>query len=279
MIGLPYRTYYQLFPNRCIVGALFVVLLALCIKLEKPRLLLAIGYILTIFMFVWSNDCGLFMIVSWAAYLVCRSFSSSIKSCLWKIPLIIAMIPVSITASFGLTNLYNIAVGGKPMDFETFMFPIIGTSHIKNIELPLSDGVDNWTIILIISFTFLMCGFFGVIKNKGNKISCAYTALGVMNIGLISYAFNRAAYENFEICYQLSAIMLCIFIEMVTKDIIQVFEKKAKTTISRTICSYVALMAVVIMVFVDLSCIINISSRQIYFVSGENESSCDYIVI
>lgn len=195
MIGLPYRTYYQLFPNRCIVGALFVVLLALCIKLEKPRLLLAIGYILTIFMFVWSNDCGLFMIVSWAAYLVCRSFSSSIKSCLWKIPLIIAMIPVSIAASFGLTNLYNIAVGGKPMDFETFMFPIIGTSHIKN------------------------------------------------------------------------------------KDIIQVFEKKAKTTISRTICSYVALMAVVIMVFVNLSCIINISSRQNYFVSGANESSCDYIVI
>ena len=225
VVPFAYRqtNYWQLQPHRLVFPVLLAAYMLACPRTQerielKSKAFLG-GWILCMLSVLWNTESGLFCIVGWCAgCLVCwwqqEVWYAGIQ---WKrYAIMVASAVVAIFGAIGITNLYNLACGGKPI-FKIFFYPLYRSSYMDNdIGYPIRLGIRPWLFILLLLMATLAWALFHTtVMGKKNPNRKAPFAACLATLGLVSFSYyaNRSAWMNLEICLPEVLLCLCLLIQ------------------------------------------------------------------
>ncbi len=204
--------YWQLYPMRILCP---VILIAWMVFLNKHRTRVnpfgryvypAITWLILVLSVVWNKESGGVCLIGYLVYAVSAGIAAIYakkSSGVWGIVLECLVMITSLPAAYMTVGLYNIAVGGEWITWQTFLFPLFTRQYIVDeLMLGLWPGIWPW---MAVAFLFL-----GMVARLGLKIlrkeeidpkECIYAATSVIGLGLMTYFMNRAVYMNLTICY------------------------------------------------------------------------------
>lgn len=279
-IGLLRGAYPQTYPHRFLFPSIITAIAALLIKNKKinQKIIIIIGYFISMLGIIWNSDTGLICLLSWEVLhtYILFSIKNKKKNFLLKITIPITLALISFFLSWQITNIYNTLIGGKPLNLYYFMFPILENSYMNEVlrtEIPLY--FTPWMPILLIFYFFLSLGIFPFIKrknkiNKINKINntnntTVFTLfISILGIGQMAYFINRCAYLNILTCYYQLLLLLLISAEYT----LQIIFKNKKTLLDKILTGiFYSIMSILLLfsstMFVNIIPKIN-SSKEYY---------------
>ena len=178
---------------------------------------------------------GLFAAMTWALLLIYFSFNMhGVKSKKpWMDILLHAMLVIAcFLGAFGFSNLYNFSVGGQPISFSLFLFPLKSESYmVDTLQYDLSTFISAWMFVVAVFFIileekdcFLQNFSTNLQKPAIMTVDCSHWS--VLGIFSVTYYINRAAYYNLDIVYELFILLLCIIAQYCLAPMKSLFENK-----------------------------------------------------
>lgn len=209
--------YYQINPHRL----MFPVFGTACIawecrhpaeKFSLFRLFFRI--VVSIIAYVWNFETGFFTTAVFAfdIFLKVHYEESWISlRTLRTILLLILFVSGTFAAAVGVVNLYNAALGGGPVSFRQFVYPLFsGTYNVNNLRMPIpSVGHLYYLQIMLFGFTILsvLRGRMTAPPERKN-IDILSAAVGLSGFASLIYFINRPAYGNMSIAFIQMALLL-----------------------------------------------------------------------
>ncbi len=215
--------YLQVHPHRMIFPSMLAAFALWESKTNKKHNILAVC-MLTL-SFVWSTEVGIVTMLSFAAYRwVCHIMDGEpfrVRKLFWFVRELAIYALLPFVLSYIMINCYNLLAGGKILDFNEFMFPLISDrGYINNIELTLPDVTPAWSgsaiLFLAVVGMVLLSVFFPGKKEKGWKPF--YFLIGIMSLGLMLYYINRPV-ENSMFIIMFMMLILQVSILQKSQDI------------------------------------------------------------
>lgn len=270
MLSIDIGLYVQLTPHRLFPYAVFAALTAFWYAHPKRRTAVsAVGYILAALGVVWSTECGAISALAWAA-LGCCSVLQSKKASAWlRAAGHIAAAAAAVAGGYGLTNLFNLAMGGGVISISDFLFPLLTGSYMEGfLEEPLYAGPAAWISILLVLFFLVFRGFSSTVlctsQPRKDDRAAAYFMIGTLGIGTLTYAFNRPAYGNFYIMMPLMSLAMGMIVQSALPEIRSLGQAAARNSLSfaRTLRGGVGLVTLCVLFLTSTLCVANYGARQ-----------------
>ncbi|WP_066646351.1 hypothetical protein [Christensenella timonensis] len=213
--------YYQIYPHRTIIIALFIALMAFHAKhAAKRKWVEILGFIFCVLSVVWNTELGICAIAAWVGYLTYIALlrrRQGVGKCCGRIFLYVLGGLGSFAGAYLITNIYNVAAGGNVLGIMDFIFPLFSKTYdIENmLSIDLDYGASYWIGRIILFYTFIGFALVRLFSYKDNlgkaDYKCAvYLGITVISMGAFSYFINRAAYGNQTISYMGVIILLCV---------------------------------------------------------------------
>ncbi|MBC5647855.1 hypothetical protein [Christensenella tenuis] len=213
--------YYQIYPHRTIIIALFIALMVFHARnAAKRKWVEILGFIFCALSVVWNTELGICAIAAWAGYLTYIALlrrRQGVGKCCERIFLYVLGGLGSFAGAYLITNLYNVAAGGNVLEIMDFIFPLLSKTYdIENmLSIGLDYGASYWIGRIILFYTFIGFALVRLFSHKNNlgkaDYKCAvYLGITVISMGAFSYFINRATYPNQTISYMGVILLLCV---------------------------------------------------------------------
>jgi len=170
------------------------------------------------------------------------------------------LIAICFFCSWELTNIYNIAIGGKELSLYYYLFPLLENTYMYNIlhiNIPLYT--NYWIPILLIFYLFIGQGITSLFSKKilikQNTVLGLY--ISVLGLGQMMYFMNRCAYFNILPCY----FQVILLILIISEYCMLAFKKSNKTIID-TILSALFYCSIAILIAINTDMFINIKPKM-----------------
>lgn len=271
MLSLDIGLYVQVTPHRLFPYAVFAALTALWYAHPQRRAAVtAAGYAAAALGVVWSTECGAISALAWAALGCCSALQSRKPSAWLRAAGHIAAAAASVAAGYGLTNVFNLAMGGGVISVSDFLFPLMTGSYMEGyLEEPLHAGPAAWISILLALFFLVFRGFSGTVlctsEPRKDDRAAAYFMMGVLGIGTLSYAFNRPAYGNFYIMMPLMSLVMGTVVQSSLPEIRSLgqAEERKRLPFARSLRGGAGLVTLCVLFLTSTLCVSNFGARQI----------------
>jgi len=219
--ALKFAPYYQVYPQRTIVIALFIALMAFHAKnAAKRKQVEILGFIFCALSVVWNTELGICAIGAWICYLTYIALlrrRQGVGKCCGRIFLYVLGGLGSFAGAYLITNIYNVAAGGNVLGIMDFIFPLFSKTYdIENmLTLPLYSGANYWLGRIILFYAFIGFALVRLFSHKNalgkaDYKCAAYLGITLISMGAFTYFVNRAAYSNQTISYMGVILLLCI---------------------------------------------------------------------
>ncbi len=202
-------------PHRILPLAVTMAMIAVCIKYAAriPRWGRLAGYGICSLLILWNAETGLVSLAAWTAFMAVYSHSAagSRKTAFWKaIAFHVVMAIVSFVLAVLIADLYNLAVGGRPLSLGQFLIPL-GNDGYMNGVLPMQTPsiLGPWGLAFVLFLLMIGRGIHGVLGKNGKQYA-AYLGFGILGLGYMTYYMNRSAYYNLGVVYSMILLALCI---------------------------------------------------------------------
>jgi len=226
-VGFGSSCYPQAYPHRLLFPSMFIVLASYMLNSfgKKQKILLFTGYVLSVLAIIWNGDTGLMCLLAWTVfhvYLLAINNPISIKA-LIKIIYPFIFVPICFLCAWGMTSLYNIAIGGSAISLYYFLFPMLENNYmygVLHLDLPLY--LSYWMIIFLIFLVFIGFGisrFYVVGKKRFNKKIAFCFFIAILGISQFTYFMNRCAHFNITLGYFEAAILLIVIADLTISSI------------------------------------------------------------
>ena len=213
--------YYQIYPHRTIIIALFIALMAFHAKhAAKRKRVEILGFIFCVLSVVWNTELGICATAAWAGYLIYIALlrrRQGVGKCCGRIFLYVLGGLGSFAGAYLITNIYNVATGGNILGIMDFVFPLFSKTYdIENmLSIGLDYGASYWIGRIILFYTFIGFALVRLFSykdglGKADYKCAAYLGITVISMGAFAYFINRATYGNQTISYMGVIILLCV---------------------------------------------------------------------
>lgn len=211
--------YYQMEPHRYLFQAITLFGCFLYLNHQKDFLIKICMWGVVSISVLWNLETGLVTVVVWAMCCICKE--NFVKWNAYSIIKNVALSLCSFIIPYGLVCLYNVCVGGKPIDFLTFIYPIgesiRGTSNYFNIE-SLGFGIrlpiDIWFVLYAILISFFTTKFVKVILHKSTWEDILGICGALIGLGTLGYFMN----EPWNECKYIAIYGLIVVCLLVIKE-------------------------------------------------------------
>lgn len=275
MVMLSYEIglYVQGTPHRTFSYAIFTALIACWYAHPRRRTLICVaGYVVGTLTVVWSAECGVIVLLGWAALHCCRALQEG-RAWNWlRTVLHVVLVAVCFAAGYGLTNMFNLALGGRSIPFKQFLFPLLTDSHMEGfLEEPLYGGPAAWMSIALTLFLFICRGLSDTVlctgrprKDARAPALFALGALGALGVGTLAYAFSRPAYGNFYIMMPTMALCMAIIVQSALPECIAALRAASRRALPfwSTLRGSVGIITLCVLFLTNVMCVANYGSRQ-----------------
>ena len=255
--------YPQLYPHRTFCFSVMLLLLSLWYHSQKRQIVTAVGYFISVLMIIWSTECGIFSVITWAALHVCSIMQSKMTKKWFLIPVHFSLIPLCLITAVLFSGAMNVWMGGKMISLKDFLFPLLTKSYMHDLlEYPLSTFPSAWMSIMILLIAFLGYGVKDIVfytsEAKRSDQSAVCFAAAVLGLTFFTYAINRPVYSNFFIILPLAPIFISIIADKYLKYLNAVFNKENLKSQKDLIKGCSALVCTFVLIILSVSSIVNI---------------------
>ncbi len=197
------KLYYQGYPHRMLLTALFLYIVSLKLSGKPVKTVLWLARISSVFALIWSSDFGLVYFIAMLAFEFvstppCRKF-------LPRAAVTLLSAVCELAAVIGIINLYNLAVGGEFILSELlYPYNIDFVNSVIYVGLYNDDYDWKYSLppayayfwITLFFLAFAVCFAIKAIKKKdiGGLVPCT---AALYSVGIMVYYITRSAYGNF----------------------------------------------------------------------------------
>lgn len=211
--------YYQMEPHRYLFQAITLFGCYFLISCKNKRFLKILMWGIISLATLWNLETGIVSVIVWTVCCICEENKEK-----WKIGSIIKNIFLALAAilvSYLVVCLYNISVGGKAVDFLTFVYPIgeslrelsptglKTTFDIETLGFGIRLPIDWWFIIYAVLISYFVVKCPKVFFHKTTDKDIIGISGALMALGTFVYYMNEPWNEcKFISIYGL--IIVCI---------------------------------------------------------------------
>lgn len=201
MINL-WGAYAQIAPHRLFFPALLICFVSYTKeKADKTSVYIA-GWIICVFSIVWNTETGILGAVSFGCYYIFRRYVAEAGKFNLRFWASVAVNAIASLLSFGLAvgfvDICNLIMGGSPLDFSTFVYPLLSDEYMNGALIAVVPaGVGVYVFIMIL---FLAGGCAAFIRRGTQGLDSIIFFLSIFGMAQLTYYINRPAYINIAIC-------------------------------------------------------------------------------